>query len=152
MRSTASMTVSPTLPQATAFKPAVCKIFATISTVVVFPFVPVKANHFCPGAISFRICQARSISFSISRSLASTFNTSGCCWRQPGEITTASKSARSTLSGFTASVELSSAIVTRPPRLFNDAATADPVTPAPNIRNRRSTQLRDIYYLATHCA
>ena len=40
------------------------------------------------------------------------------------------------LSGFTASFALSSAIVTKPPRLFNDAATADPVTPAPKIRNR----------------
>ena len=40
------------------------------------------------------------------------------------------------LSGFTASFALSSAIVTKPPRLLSDAATADPVTPAPKIRNR----------------
>ena len=55
-------------------------------------------------------------------------------------MTTASKLARSILSGFTASIELSSVIVTKPPRLFNEAATADPVTPAPKIRKRWSAK------------
>ena len=44
------MTVVPTLPHAMADNPPLRSIAAVSSTVVVLPFVPVSASHFCSGA------------------------------------------------------------------------------------------------------
>ena len=58
--STHSITVWPTFPHATALMPDSRNIAAVISTVVVFPFVPVSAIQLCSGLLKL---YARSISF-----------------------------------------------------------------------------------------
>ena len=133
------MTVSPTFPQAVAFNPPRFNIAATISTVVVLPLVPVRASHFCPGAISLFICQAKSTSLSRGKPAFIAPATKGWAWRQPGETTTESKSLITTLlASITRCSDLaagfSSVMLTTAPLFISERATAFPVTPAPRMR------------------
>ncbi len=71
------MTVVPTLPHARTFIPAAFSMWATISTVVVFPLVPVRASHFCPGTFSLFTDHAKSISLRISSEASRAATTTG---------------------------------------------------------------------------
>jgi len=147
--STASITVSPTLPQAIACKPPARIAAAVISTVVVFPFVPVIANQRWCGTSSCLICHAKSISFVKGVPAAMNFWISGCEGFQPGETITLSHSCTSISSDKKVSnreslICLSSAIATTAPRRVSDWAKALPVTPAPKIRIRLFEKLSGI--------
>ena len=110
---------------------AALKIDSTILIVVVLPFVPDSAIHFCLGAITCLTFQAKSISLISFTPLLRIFSItlwSGC---QPGE-TIASSIPSEIL--FTTSCELSrfsSNILEIAPNLTSALWTAIPVTPAP---------------------
>ena len=144
---TASSSGSPTLPAATVRSPAAASTRSSILTVVVLPFVPVRASH--SGAPGRRSRQASSTSPTTSTPAAAAATSSGLSGRQPGLVTTSAVPSGGALSASTrrpsarsgsARSSLPSATTTDAPRSRRARAAAVPLTPAPATTTGRPCQ------------
>src|SRR4051794_24907855 len=134
------MIETPTLPTASARRPAASRIDSSIRTVVVLPLVPVIINQSAAPSPRSRQANSSSPMTSIPRSAASANR--GCVGGQPGEVTTSRvpSGTRATSPANVAPAATSSSIpsgcwrsirTTRAPRASSARAAACPAKRAP---------------------